>query len=138
MNMTTYKNHRLPSIFRDFFDAPVYQGQSSSGCRCPAVDVFEKEGELHLQAELPGFSKEEISVEFKEGVLSFSAVKEEQEEKSATRYFHRERSRGKLSRSYRLGNDYNGKKIAARFENGVLFLTVPKSAEKKPVAVKIH
>jgi HSP20 family protein len=137
MNMTTYKNHRLPSIFRDFFDAPVYQGQSSS-CRRPAVDVFEKDGDLQLEAELPGFSKEEISVEFKDGLLSFTAQKGELEEKNVERYFHRERSNGKLSRSYRLGNDYNGKKIEARFEDGVLYLSVPKSAEKKPVAVKIN
>ena len=84
---------------------------------------------------MPGFKKEELSVELKEGYLVISAVKgldkDEKEEKTG-RYVRRERYVGSMSRSFYVGEDVKQEDIHAKYESGVLKLSIPKMEEKKP------
>lgn len=95
-------------------------------------DIYEKEGDYHIEMDIPGFTKEEISVETNEGNLKITAEKktENEEEDKEKNYIRRERTYGKYERSFYLG-DLDEEKIDASFENGMLKIVVPKKEEKE-------
>lgn len=99
------------------------------------TDVQENGDHYEIDIDLPGFKKEELSVELKEGYLVISAVKgldkDEKEEKTG-RYVRRERYVGSMSRSFYVGEDVKQEDIHAKYESGVLKLSIPKMEEKKP------
>lgn len=113
----------LDDIFDDFLTTRKEQHM-----KC---DIYEKGGDYHIEMDIPGFNKDEISVETKDGYLKITAekkteTKEEDEEKN---YLRRERTYGKYERSFYLG-DLDEDKIDASFENGMLKLVVPKKEVK--------
>lgn len=92
-------------------------------------DIYEKEGEYILELDMPGFSKDEIKIEYNKGTLTISAEKKEQNEKKEDKkYIRRERFYGKLSRSFYLG-DIEEEAIKAEFKNGTLKVLAPKKDE---------
>ena len=93
-------------------------------------DVYEKGGNYHIEMDLPGFNKEDISIEAKDGYLTIKASKSnDTEEKDEERnYIRRERSYGKYSRSFYLGN-FDNSDVEAEFKNGILKITVPKKEQ---------
>ena len=105
----------------------------------PRVDVAEAKDSYELTAELPGFSKEEVTVQVKDGVLELTAAPAEAP--AATddqpRWLLKERRRATFQRSFRLPRDVDGDAIAAEFRNGLLVLTLPKKEEAKPRLVNI-
>lgn len=122
----------LDDIFDDFISSKKEQNM-----KC---DIYEKGGDYHIEMDIPGFNKDEISVETKDGYLTITAeksneVKEEEQEKN---YIRRERVYGKYERSFYLG-DLDEGKIDAKFDNGMLMITVPKKEEvetKKIIEIK--
>lgn len=112
----------LDDIFDDFISSRKEQHM-----KC---DIYEKGGDYHIEMDIPGFNKEEISVETKDGYLTIKAEKknEETEEDNDKNYIRRERTYGKYERSFYLG-DLDEDKIDAKFENGMLKITVPKKEE---------
>lgn len=94
-------------------------------------DIYEKGGDYHIEMDIPGFNKDEISVETKDGYLKITAEKktENNEQDEEKNYIRRERTYGKYERSFYLG-DLDEDKIDASFENGMLKLVVPKKEEK--------
>lgn len=122
----------LDDIFDDFISSKKEQNM-----KC---DIYEKGGDYHIEMDIPGFNKDEISVETKDGYLTITAeknneVKEEEQEKN---YIRRERVYGKYERSFYLG-DLDEDKIDAKFDNGMLLITVPKKEEvetKKIIEIK--
>ena len=95
----------------------------------PGVNIFENPGEVLLEIELPGRKREEVQVEVSDRSLKISAP-----ELSAGREGYQssylERRRGAIERSFRLGADLESGKIQARFENGLLLLSIPRQAAK--------
>lgn len=91
------------------------------------ADIYEKDGNYNVELDMPGFKKEDIKIEVKEGYLIISAEKkEEREEKDAdVNYLCNERRYGKITRSFYLG-DLDEKNIKAKFENGTLSIVAPK------------
>jgi len=122
----------LDDIFDDFISSKKEQNM-----KC---DIYEKGSDYHIEMDIPGFNKDEISVETKDGYLTITAeksneVKEEEQEKN---YIRRERVYGKYERSFYLG-DLDEDKIDAKFDNGMLMITVPKKEEvetKKIIEIK--
>lgn len=98
------------------------------------TDIKDTENGYELDIDLPGYQKEDVTAELKDGCLTISAsTKSENDEKdSEGRYVRRERYYGSCSRSFRVGEHLTQEDIKARFENGVLKLYVPKK-EVKPV-----
>ena len=98
------------------------------------TDIRESDGAYILEADLPGFAKEEIHAEIKENVLTVSAEhKTESEKKDGDRYIRRERSFGSYRRSFDLrGIEVDA--ITAAYRDGVLTLTLPKKEQKPPEA----
>ena len=96
------------------------------------TDVHEHEDHYEVDINLPGFKKDEISLDLENGYLTISAAKEVDQEKSRKGWIIRqERYEGSLQRSFYVGEGLAEKDIAARFENGVLSLTIPKKEARK-------
>ncbi len=117
---------------RDFF--------RSNNAALPAfrTDIREADGKYILEAELPGFKKEDIHLDVKDGILTNSAEhKEEVDEKNEKgSYIRRERRYGSFTRSFDVtGIDESG--ITAAYQDGVLSLTLPKAQPAVPEARRI-
>ena len=104
----------------------------------PALNLSETENEYEVTLELPGIEREHVNVEIKEGDLWISGEKhEEREEKEKT--FHRvERRHGEFRRLVHLPGAVKEDTVEAKFTDGVLTITVPKSEEAKPKRIPVN
>ena len=96
------------------------------------TDVRETGEGYELDVDLPGFRKDEVNVKLNDGYLTISAAKglDKDDKDKKGNYIRRERYAGAMQRSFYVG-DIKGEDIRARFENGILSLTVPKAEVKK-------
>lgn len=97
------------------------------------TDVAESEDAYTVEMNLPGVKKENVKIELKDGylIVNASTKSETTEEDKKTKYIRKERYSGSGSRTFYVGKDLTQEDIKAKFEDGVLKLTVPK-IEKKP------
>lgn len=134
-NLTRYDP--LDDFFRGFLVRPVEMGAAPD---VPAIklDVKEQDKSFVVHAEMPGIKKEDIHVTIDGPTVSISAErKQEKEIKDGERVLRSERYFGKVSRSFQLGQDIDDAKATARFNDGVLELTLPKkaAAQSKRLAI---
>jgi len=95
------------------------------------IDISENDKTYTVRAEIPGMKKEDVKVQVDGNRVSISAeTKQEKEEKEGERVICRERYQGSSYRSFTLGSDVDESKSQAKFENGVLELTLPKKNGK--------
>ena len=119
----------------DFFDMPTMKGFGLSRMdqNLMSTDVKETDNGYEVSINLPGFKKEDIKAELKDGYLMIQAStdtsKEDKDEKK--KYIRKERYSGSCSRSLYVGNSVSESDIKAKFDNGVLTLDIPK-VEKTP------
>ena len=131
----------LPSIFRDnlfddMFDfdfdkefnrmmRPLYGKHAQNMMK---TDVRETDNSYELDIDLPGFKKDEISVQLDNGYLSISASKglDKDEENKKGKYIRRERYAGAMNRTFYVGDNLTQQDIQAKFEDGILKISVPK------------
>lgn len=136
----------LPSIFgENLFDEmmnfdfekefermsqPLYGKHSKNMMK---TDVRETENSYELDIDLPGFKKDDISVQLDNGYLSIRAAKglDKDEEQKDGQYIRRERYAGSMSRTFYVGNTLTQNDIHAKFEDGILKLSVPKQEPAK-------
>jgi len=107
-----------------------------SGAQMPAapafrVDISEDSSSFHIDAELPGLTKEQISLNIEDDVLTIKAERKQETEENRKDYHRVERMSGSYSRSFNLGEVIDQNTIQADFENGVLHITLPKAAPIK-------
>jgi HSP20 family protein len=91
-----------------------------------------------ITAELPGLDEKNIEVKLANGVLSIKGEKWEKKEEKRKDYYRRERSFGSFERSFQVPEGIDTDKIAASFKNGILSVTLPKSAEAQKQAKRIE
>ncbi len=105
----------------------------------PAVDVRESDNDFIVTAELPGLAKDTVDITIENGVLSLSGEKkEEREEGVADSGRHvLERRYGRFQRSFSLPRGVDADNVSAEFSDGILKVTLPKSATAKPRQIKI-
>lgn len=103
----------------------------------PAMDMLERDGSYEVQAELPGFDLSGLDIKLSDGSLMIKGTKTYEHKEDDVDFHLRERQFGEFQRSLRLPQGINVDKIAARFENGVLSVTLPKTAEAKEKERKI-
>ena len=119
----------LDDLFRGFFVRPVDMSGNVQQPPSIKMDVKEQGDNYLVHAELPGVKKEDIHVVVDGNQVSISAeVKQEKEVKEGDRVLRSERYFGKVSRSFQLGQEIDDSKAAAKFNEGVLELTLPKRA----------
>lgn len=122
---TNSGNYDLFDAFNDFFRPVFYDEQGSL-----RTDIKETAENYELDVELPGYSKDQIKVSLDNGYLTVSAEKSEKEEDKDKHYIRKEITES-CSRSYYVGDNVTDDAIKAKYENGVLSLTVPKTQPKK-------
>ena len=93
-------------------------------------DIYEKDGDYHIEIDIPGFDKKDIKVECDNGYLTVTAKKDEEVEDKSKNYIRRERSYGKYQRSFYIG-DMDSNEIRAKFKHGMLKIIVPKVETKE-------
>lgn len=119
---------------RRFFSHPQ-KYLSSDSLELFRTDIREDEGNYILEADLPGFEKKDISVNVDGDRLTIKAERNSENEEKETKngYIRRERSYGAYQRSFNVSK-INTESIGAKYENGVLVLTLPKKEEKTPAS----
>lgn len=125
---------QMNHMFGDMMDP---DRATEMGAWSPSVSVYDKNGAIMVEAELPGVDKKDISVRVDNGVLTLSGERRQEKETKEDDYYRCERSYGVFNRSFSLPTTVEPGKIKADFEDGVLTLTVPKSKTAKGKQVKI-
>ena len=136
----------LPSIFgENLFDEfldnafamtpygghdPLY---GKHGKNLMKTDVRETDSTYELDVDLPGFKKDEIQLKLEDGYLTISAAKvvDKDQQDDQGRYIRRERYAGQCSRSFYVGEGVEARDVSARFEDGILRLSLPKAAPQQ-------
>jgi len=122
---------------RNFFGGrnPLYGKHSKNLMK---TDVKETETGYELDIDLPGFKKDEISAHLEDGYLTVSAAKgvDKDEKDNEGRYIRRERYSGSMTRSFYVGNAVTEEDIKAKYEDGILSLSIPKKDQKTVEAKK--
>ena len=103
----------------------------------PKVDVIDHDDRITIEAEIPGLSKKEVSVDLEENILTISGAKQSKDESPEIKYIRKELKRSSFKRSFKLGENINQKNVNADFNNGVLLITLPKKEPEKPKKIKI-
>ena len=100
------------------------------------TDVRETDDSYEVDIDLPGFKKDEVKIQLADGYLTIEAAKgldEDEKDKKSGKYIRRERYAGSMSRSFYVGEDVKQEEIHAKYDNGILKLSVPKKEAKKAV-----
>lgn len=136
----------MDRLFDSFMGGlPTFPGMfGSSGSRVfaltPSVDVKETDKEIVVETELPGLDEKDISLTVQNGVLTIQGEKKLDYDEQKENYHVMERRYGSFQRSLRLPDTVDDSKIDARFDNGVLKVTLPKrpelSAEQRKIEIK--
>jgi HSP20 family protein len=130
-------DNEFDRMVRSFFNWDYPMQQAPAGSVAPRIDVEENENEYRLSAELPGMNRDDISVTLANNVLTLSGEKKAEREMNKNNCHCSERRYGKFSRSFNFSNDVLSDKITADFQNGVLYVTVPKAEEAKSKQIEI-
>ena len=109
---------------------PLFSAQTwpELGAGMPPVDLVERNDGYELQAELPGLKQDQIEVKLSDGMMTIKGEKSSERVEDKDDYHLQERSYGSFQRSFRIPSGVDSEKIKARFENGVLKITLPKSS----------
>ena len=124
---------QLERIFDDFFPS---LGESFGSE--PKIDVKETTENILVKAELPGLTKNDISVEIKDSVLTISGEKKDEKTEKNTKYLRTEITYGSFSRSFHLPISVKHDKIKAEFKDGILNITIPKSEKEKVQQIQVE
>jgi len=139
LNDVVLLQNRLNSIFSDFVAPGTSSNESlATGSFVPAVDIYEDAQKLVVKVEAPGIKQDDLDVRVENNTLTIKGERRfEAEEKEEN--FHRiERRYGSFQRSLRIPDTVDEKKIEARFDKGVLKVTLPKRAEAASEQRKIE
>ena len=103
----------------------------------PLTDIYEDKDGFKIEADLPGMKKDDVKISIKEGRLSISGERNQEQETKDAKCHRVERTYGKLYRSFNLPKEIKEDKIKAEFKDGQLTITIPKADEIKPKEIDI-
>ena len=125
-------------LFSEVFSRPRdEEGAWFAGAWTPPVDIYDTNDALVLKAELPGFSKEDVSVELKDNTLILKGERKREAEVKEENYHRLERAYGAFQRSFSLPATVDQEKVKANYKDGVLELRLPKVEVAKPKRITI-
>jgi len=136
MSLIRRSGNNFPSIFDDFFSRELLDWGnvdfSPMSTTVPSVNVKETVDNYEVEMAAPGMSKDDFKVELDGNLLSISSSKEQEDEKTEKGYFRKEFSYQSFRRSFNFPKEVvDEDKIEAKYENGLLRLTIPKKEESK-------
>jgi HSP20 family protein len=109
----------------------IWSGNQMTSAPAFKVDISEDEHAFHIDAELPGITKDKITLNIEDDVLTIKAERVQEEEQKKKDFHRIERSYGSFSRSFNIGELIDQEGIGAAFDNGVLHVTLPKALPVK-------
>ena len=139
MNLVTLNPEQTLDSFFDtdrFFGFP--RANLDHPIALPKVNVVEKDEAFYLEAEIPGMTDKDISVEFNAGVLILKGLLEQDSTSEKTVYNIREFTRQSFERSFRISDQVDSETVSARMDQGILKVTLPKKEQVKPKKIKIN
>lgn len=110
---------------------------SWEGTFLPVIDVIEQKDNYIVKAELPGLTKDDVSVTLQDNYLTIKGEKKHEAETKDANYYRRERLYGAFCRTIELPTTVDAKKIEAQFKDGVLSVKLPKTEEAKPKQIEV-
>ena len=130
----------MPSVFDDFFK-PWNEWFDNGGSlgrvmKVPAVNITEQKNEYLVSLAAPGLRKENFKIDVDGNMLTISSEKEESKEEKDKKFNRKEYSYSSFSRSFTLPEEINKEKIEAKYEDGVLKISLPRKEEAKKPAAK--
>ena len=138
MNLVTFNPEQTLDSFFDtdrFFGFP--RGNLDDPTVLPKVNVIEKDEAFHIEAETPGMTVKDVSIEFHAGVLTLKGHREQNSETEKNDYSIREFSHQSFERNFRLSDQIDSEKVTARMDQGILKITLPKKEQAKPKKIEI-
>ncbi len=124
-------------VWDEFFGTGLNVLQDKATSLRPAIDVEETADALQITVEVPGLEKDAVDVSLEDGQLTISGEKKETSERDEANYHVRERRYGRFQRTLTLPSSVDTTKADARYENGLLVITLPKSDEVKPRRLEV-
>ena len=121
---STNWHHDMDDLFRRFFPAENDETESTNTW-LPAMEAFEKNGEYVIRADVPGMNPTEIEVSVLNDALTLRGERKREKEAKEKEYHYSETSYGRFERTLALPKGVDPEKIKARFENGVLEVSMP-------------
>lgn len=147
MTLTVRRNGNLfPRLVNDLLDTDtllvpdLLSNAWDFAIKVPSANITESEKDYKIEVAAPGLDKKDFKIELENKVLSISSEKEQEKEEESKNYKRREFSYSCFSRSFQLPEDVLADKIDAKYENGILKLSVPKkevSVSKPKKAIKV-
>ena len=125
-------------LSRALSDVQGWQDGDNYGAWVPPVEIFENGDDLVIRAEVPGVEKEDIEINVENGTLVLSGERKRNSEIKEDNAYRLERVYGSFNRSFRLPTTVDAGRIAAKYHNGVLEITLPKLEAAKPRKVEIE
>jgi len=135
--MTTVQE-RINRIFDETASRTNYDDEVSKCDWRPIVDIYDSENAIIINAEIPGVTKENITLDVKENILSIKGERKAEEEIRKENYYRKERCFGSFERAFTLPSAVDPGRITANFKEGVLKVEIPKPEGKKPKQIKIN
>lgn len=125
----------IDEVFDDVFNWP---DNTATNTFIPELNVYEKDKEFELTVALPGMKKEDFEISYENGMLTISGERKMEHEENGRKYHRIENRFGSFSCSLPLPSDViNQDDITAKYENGVLYVTVPKIKEKAGKKIEV-
>lgn len=123
--------------FNQFLRTGEPEAQESTRAWAPAVDIYETTEAYVVKAELPGIPKEDVHITVENNVLTLKGERRFEKDETKENYHRVERTYGAFARSFTLPTRVDHEGVQAKFDNGVLTISVPKAAEAKPKRIEI-
>ncbi len=124
----------LDKFIADVFNTPIFNDEAKAGVTTPSVNVAENATEYRLEVAAPGIAKEDFKINIEDTTLTISAEKTAANEtKEGEKYIRREFGYTAFKRTFTLPETVDVANIKASFENGILYLALPKIEVKKTV-----
>ena len=129
---------RMNRLLTDFRTrAPLGEEEMAQGSWIPAVDIYETKDAIVLNVELPGVTKENISLEVKDSTLTLRGEKKLEKDVKEESYHRMERTYGSFMRAFTLPSTVSHDKVKAKFKDGILEIMLPKAEEAKPKQIRV-
>lgn len=122
-------------MFRNFFTG--FTSPTLGKGVFPVMDVTETPEQFIIEAEVPGIQKENLKLSIKKDELVIEGEKKEEDKKEGESFLRIERSYGSFRRSIRLPSEIAQSKVKAKYENGVLKISLPKTEKEKPKEIEV-
>ncbi len=124
-------------LFMTSLPRNISEEEMASGGWSPSVDIYESEGEIVLEAELPGMKREDFELSIEDNVITISGERHFEKKEDGDNYHRVERSYGSFTRSFNLPRTVSAEGTSADFKNGILRVSLPKKEGSESRKIKV-